>query len=168
MTSEHADRLALLHDNHAPALERFALRLCGDPVTAQDITQEALLRAWRSPAILDADDEEARRWLFTVVRHLAIDEHRRARYRHELMTADPPDTAVDDATDVLLQRWLVTDALSSLSLEHRRAVVSCYYLRRTVVEIAASEGVPAGTIKSRLHYGLKALKLALQERGAVR
>ncbi len=62
----------------------------------------------------------------------------------------------------------MAEALASLSAEHRRAVVSCYHLGRTVVETADREGVPPGTIKSRLHYALKALRLALQERGVTR
>jgi RNA polymerase sigma-70 factor (ECF subfamily) len=68
-------------------------------------------------------------------------------------------------TEPVLDAWLIADALSSLSVEHRTAVVSAYYLGQTVAEIARREDVPEGTVKSRLHYALRAMRLALQERG---
>ena len=62
----------------------------------------------------------------------------------------------------------VTDALLTLSDEHRVVVVRAYYRRQTIAEIAADLGIPPGTVKSRLHYGLRSLRLALQERGVTR
>jgi RNA polymerase sigma-70 factor (ECF subfamily) len=147
MTTESTARMRALHDAHAPALQRYALRLTGDPALAEDVVQEALLRAWRSPAILAEDDESAGR---------------------ETPTDTLPEDPVADASDAIIDRLLVAEALASLSAEHRRAVVSCYHLGRSVAETAEREGVPPGTIKSRLHYALKALRLALQERGVTR
>ncbi|OUE07501.1 RNA polymerase subunit sigma [Clavibacter michiganensis] len=168
MTTESTARMRALHDAHAPALQRYALRLTGDPALAEDVVQEALLRAWRSPAILAEDDESARRWLFTVVRNLVIDDRRSAWRGRETPTDTLPEDPVADASDAIIDRLLVAEALASLSPEHRRAVVSCYHLGRSVAETAEREGVPPGTIKSRLHYALKALRLALQERGVTR
>jgi RNA polymerase sigma-70 factor (ECF subfamily) len=153
MTTESTARMRALHDAHAPALQRYALRLTGDPALAEDVVQEALLRAWRSPAILAEDDESARRCAW------------RGR---ETPTDTLPEDPVADASDAIIDRLLVAEALASLSAEHRRAVVSCYHLGRSVAETAEREGVPPGTIKSRLHYALKALRLALQERGVTR
>jgi RNA polymerase sigma-70 factor (ECF subfamily) len=73
-----------------------------------------------------------------------------------------------DGTDELLQSWLVADALRSLSPDHRAAIVECYYGGRTVAEAASRLGVPVGTVKSRLHYGMRALRIALEERGVTR
>jgi RNA polymerase sigma-70 factor (ECF subfamily) len=53
-------------------------------------------------------------------------------------------------------------------MEHRTAIVRAYYLGQTVADIAQQEGIPEGTVKSRLHYALRALRIALQERGVVR
>ncbi|MGV0803262.1 sigma factor-like helix-turn-helix DNA-binding protein, partial [Mycolicibacterium elephantis] len=61
----------------------------------------------------------------------------------------------------------LADALKSLSAEHRTAIVRAYYLGQTVADIAEKEGIPAGTVKSRLHYALRALRDALQEKGVV-
>jgi RNA polymerase sigma-70 factor (ECF subfamily) len=65
----------------------------------------------------------------------------------------------------VLDSWLVADALVSLSPAHRAVVVGAYYGGRSVAELATELGIAPGTVKSRLHYGLRALRLALQEKG---
>ena len=165
MATDQAELLRAIHDAHGPALMRFALRLTGDYTLAEDVVQEALLRAWKKPAILEQSDESARAWLFTVVRNLVIDDRRSARHTRELVTDNLPERASVDAADALLDSWVVADALASLSIEHRTAVVSAYYLGQTVAEIARRNDLPEGTVKSRLHYALRAMKIALQERG---
>ena len=71
-------------------------------------------------------------------------------------------------TDRLFDALLIQDALATLSAEHRAVVVAAYYRGRSVAEVASELGIPAGTVKSRMHYGLRALRLALQERGVTR
>ena len=165
MATDQAELLRAIHDAHGPALLRFAMRLTGDYTLAEDVVQEALLRAWKKPAILEQSDESARAWLFTVVRNLVIDDRRSARHNRELLTDNLPESASVDGTDALLDAWVVSDALASLSIEHRTAVVSAYYLGQTVAEIARRNDLPEGTVKSRLHYALRAMRIALQERG---
>ncbi len=59
----------------------------------------------------------------------------------------------------------LSDALLSLSPDHRVAVVRAYYLGQTVADIAANEQIPEDTVKSRLHYALRELRIALRETG---
>ncbi|MFB2597524.1 sigma-70 family RNA polymerase sigma factor [Herbiconiux sp. P17] len=165
MSEDQAELLRAIHDAHGPALFRYVVRLTHDQNFAQDVVQESLLRAWRSPAILEQSDEAARAWLFTVARNLVIDDRRSARHSHEFATDEVPDRGVHDETDAVLDKWLLSDALLSLSLEHRTAIVSSYYLGQSAAEIAERENVPVGTVRSRIHYALRALRLALQERG---
>ena len=165
MPEPQAELLRALHDAHGPALFRDVVRLTGDYGGAQDVVQEALLRACKRPALLDRDDEAARAWLFTVARNIVIDDRRSARYAREISTDDLPETASADATEAVLDRWLLTDALTTLSPEHRSVLVGSYYLGRPIAEIARQEQVPEGTVKSRLHYALRAMRLALHERG---
>jgi len=169
MSDEQAELLRAIHDAHGPALYRYAVRLTRDPLLAQDVVQESLLRAWKKPAILEQGDDEARAWLFTVVRNLVIDDRRSARHNHEFATDELPEpparSAGHDATDAILDKWLLSDALLSLSVEHRTAIVRSYYLGESAGEIAEAEDVPVGTVRSRIHYALRALRLALQERG---
>lgn len=162
---EPAALLRALHDRHAPALWRYVVRLTGDDRLAEDVVQETLLRAWRRPNILREDEPAARAWLFTVARNLVIDEQRSARANRELASDEVPEQATADKTNALLDEWLVTDSLAQLSDEHRTVLVHAYYGRKSVADIAAELHIPPGTVKSRMHYGLRALKLALQERG---
>lgn len=168
MSTEQDELLQALHDVHGPALTRFVAHMTHDASFAQDVVQEALLRAWKRPEILAQSDDAARAWLFTVARNLVIDDRRSARYRREVSTDVLPETVGADETDSALDAWILSDALSSLSIQHRSAIVSAYYLGHSIAEIARQEEVPEGTIKSRLHYALRALRLSLQERGATR
>ncbi len=165
MSGKQDELLLALHDAHGPALFRYVARLTGDYAFAQDVVQEALLRAWSRPAILEQSDESARAWLFTVARNLVIDDRRSARYRRVITTDVLPEIGSPDKTESMLDAWLLSDALSSLSVEHRTAIVSAYYLGRSIAEIARHEDIPEGTVKSRLHYALRALRLSLQESG---
>lgn len=168
MSVDKASVLRELHDLHAAAIWRYAVYLTGNASNADDIVQETLLRAWRTPRILDQDPATARSWLFTVARNLVIDDARSARRRHELVIDEPPERAIEDRTDELFDTLLVGEALMSLSADHRAVVVRAYYGGRNTAELAAELGIAEGTVKSRLHYGLRALRLALQERGVSR
>ena len=70
-----------------------------------------------------------------------------------------------DEVEHTLDRVVVTDALRSLSPEHRAVLVETYYRGRSVAEAATVLGIPPGTVKSRCYYALRALGLALAERG---
>jgi RNA polymerase sigma-70 factor (ECF subfamily) len=164
-TSQREAALQGLHDRHASELWRFALRLTRDPQVAEDIVQESLLRAWRDPALGTRSESQARAWLFTVVRNLVVDRWRSAASRHEVAGIDFVEAGVGDRSGEVLDRWLIADALASVSREHRQVIAAAYYEGRTVAEIAAELRVPEGTVKSRLHYGLRSLRLVLQEKG---
>lgn len=168
MPSDDAERLGALYDAHAVPIWRYVVHLTGDRAGADDVVQETLLRAWRTPHILAEEPEATRSWMYTVARHLVVDEARSARRRREITVEDPPESAVRDATDAIFDAMLIEEALGALSDAHRDVVVRAYYRGLTVAEIADELAVPEGTVKSRLHYGLRALRLGLQERGVTR
>jgi RNA polymerase sigma-70 factor, ECF subfamily len=168
MPDEQAQLLRALHDEHGPALWRYVVWLTGDRHLAEDIVQETLLRAWRSPRILAQEPESTRSWMFTVARNLVIDEVRSARRRHEIGVAETPERVRDDGTDALFESLLIEEALATLDLEHRSVIVHAYYGGCSIAEVARRLGIPEGTVKSRLHYGLRALRLAFQEKGVTR
>jgi RNA polymerase sigma-70 factor (ECF subfamily) len=167
--SEPAALLRAVHDEHARTLLRYVLRLTrGDMPFAEDVVQESLLRLWRKPEVLEQPTDNVRAWLFTVARNVVIDDRRSARYNRELQTEYLPERSSPDAIGPAFDKWILSDALLSLSQEHRTVIVRAYYLGQAVADIAQQEQIPEGTVKSRLHYALRALRISLQERGVVR
>jgi RNA polymerase sigma-70 factor (ECF subfamily) len=160
--------LRALHEEHGADLLRYALRHTGNRQLAEDVVQETFTRAWRHPGRVAGDRGSARSWLFTVARNLIVDDLRSARHNREQTLETVPEASTSDDVDGILDRILLADALASLSPEHRVVIVDSYYLGRPVREVAERLGIPEGTVKSRLHYGLRALRVALEERGIAR
>ena len=167
VSSAEDSALRALYEQHAGPLFAYTLRLTGgDRGRAEDIVQETLLRAWRHPQALDPGRGPVRSWLFTVARNVAVDAHRARRARpSEVGDAALAVVPAVDEIEQALDRWLIADAMATLSPEHRAVLVETYYRGRSVAEAATTLGVPAGTVKSRTFYALRALRLALEERG---
>lgn len=159
------DLSRVLYDQHAEALLAYVQRLMhGDRQLAEDIVQETLLRAWRHAG--NVPPESRRPWLFVTARHLVIDAYRARRSRPAEVTTEVIEAATeDDALDAALDAVLLADALHTLSPGHRSVLFESYYEGRTARQIAVAHGIPPGTVRSRMHYALQALRLALHERG---
>lgn len=165
---DDATLLRALHDEHAAALWSFVLHLTnGDRGRAEDVVQETLFRAWRRPAVLSQQESSARGWLFTVARNIVVDGWRADRRRPTSPSDSAPEPVEPDATDRALQALVVAEAMRRLSHDHGAVLLECYFRGCTAAQAAARLGVPVGTVKSRLHYALHALRLALEEMGVV-
>lgn len=163
------DFVRRVYNAHAAALWAYAVHLTrGDRRRAEDIVQETMLRAWRTAEVFADESRSARPWLYAVAKRIAIDQWRAQSARPEVVTDSPPEHARRDETDDALQGWLVADALARLSAQHRDVLVACFYEGRPVADAARRLGIPEGTVKSRSHYALRALRLALQEVGVLR
>ncbi len=163
--------MRVLYDEHAAALWRYAVRLTGDRARAEDVVQETLLRAWQHPEVTGDSERSARAWLFTVARNMVIDERRSPRFRRESargQSVDEFERAGADEVNAALDRLLLGDALAQLSGDHHAVIRRAYYLGWTTAQIAEDLGVAEGTVKSRLHYAVRALRLTLQEMGVTR
>jgi len=160
-----------LYDEHAAVLWRYALRLTGDPSQSEDVVQETLLRAWQHPEVIGDTQRSARAWLFTVARNLIIDDRRSARFRNVVGSTDEsgaPEQSTPDEVNAALDRLLIADAMAQLSGEHRAVIERSYYRGWTTAQIATDLQIAEGTVKSRLHYAVRALRLTLQELGVTR
>lgn len=163
------DGIRAAYAEHGAELYRFALRQLDDEGAARDVVQETFVRAWRAADRFDPSLASLRVWLFAIARNLVIDESRRKAARPatpqppELLTELGPIT--DDADDKAVLSWLVEEALQRIRPEARSALVETYLRGRPYDEVAAEQGVPVGTLRSRVFYGLKALRLAMDEMG---
>ncbi|MFE6844780.1 sigma-70 family RNA polymerase sigma factor [Streptomyces sp. NPDC057686] len=159
--------LRALYERHGYVLVRFAARLLGgDWHRAEDVLQEAAIRAWQHASELDPSAEALRPWLFAVVRDLVIDGYRVRRAR-------PPEAdeeglgrlPVPDGVDRALTTQVVVDAMRDLAPFQREVLLHMYYMGRSVSQTARVLGVPPGTVKSRTHYAMRALREGLSSRG---
>lgn len=166
MTRTGDGNAALVHtvySEHGRAMLAYATRLLGDRAAAEDVVQEALIRAWRNPDVLTNGKGSTRGWLLTVVRNLVIDRVR-ARAVRPAEVAEDPDAqpAQRDHADLVAASVSVRAALAAVSEEHRVVIEQLYLQGRSLNEAAQALGVPIGTVKSRSFYALRALRAAMQ------
>ncbi|MGW7004469.1 sigma-70 family RNA polymerase sigma factor [Streptomyces sp. NPDC054933] len=156
-----------LYRDHAGPLMAYVLRLvAGDRYLAEDVVQETLLRAWRNASQLDPGARSLRPWLVTVARRVVIDAHRgRLARPAESGPADLEQVPADDELDRALRMMTISDALDDLTPAHRQVLVETYFKGRDTNETARVLGVPPGTVRSRIFYALRSLRIALEERG---
>jgi RNA polymerase sigma-70 factor (ECF subfamily) len=139
---------------------RLARAILLDDGEAEDAVQEASLSAWRrqrslrDPARFDA-------WFDRILVNQCRDQLRKRRRAVQLASppvgfeavTEQPDTGTDAELD---------QALAALDVDHRVVVVMRYWQDRTIDDIAARLGIPAGTVKSRLHNAMKSLRTSLE------
>lgn len=131
----------------------YVFLLTGDLAEAQDVVQEAYMRAWQHWSTIHGyDDPEA--WMRTVASRIAVSRWRRIRGRARAYLRHG---AADPAPAPSLNTVAVVEALRRLPAEQRVAIAMHYLLGMPVVDVARETGAPVGTVKARLHRGRTAL-----------
>jgi RNA polymerase sigma-70 factor (ECF subfamily) len=143
-------------------LDRAARLILRDPELARDAVQEALIRAWRDlPGLRDPERFDA--WLHRLTVNACLDLARRRRRRVIEVELDPIDgPAVNDVSGVLADREVVDAAMRRLDERSRAIVVLHYFLGMPLTDVAATLGVPIGTVKSRLHRALGEMRVSVE------
>lgn len=170
------DLVARLFREHGSAMTGYAMRLTGDHQAAEDLVQEALVRAWRHHDELTDDRGSVKGWLFAVVRNLAYDRARHLARRPAEVETDPlvhgnisgAAAGSNDPAQGVVDTMVVRQALATLSDEHREVLRLLQFDGLSVAEAAERLGVPPGTVKSRTYYAMRMLRLAYSELGGTR
>ncbi len=148
---------------HAGELYGFATRSLGDTGLAEEAVQETFLRAWRAGKRFDPQIGSLRTWLFAILRNVVIDLGR-ARAARPSVAESQTEPSVEPFEQTLLA-WQVEEAMRRIGDQHRRILVETYYRGRPYGEVAEELGIPVGTVKSRVYYALRALRITLEEIG---
>jgi RNA polymerase sigma-70 factor (ECF subfamily) len=147
----------------------LALTVVGSPALAEEVAQEAFVKAWRHASTYDERRGRVATWLLTITRNTAIDS---VRYRREApVDPDVLTRVLVDGRDVRpapAEAWVtaeqVREALRTLPLEQSRPVVLMTFYGFTANEIAERYGIPVGTVKTRVRRGLGVLRERLGAR----
>lgn len=147
-------------------VHHLAMSVLQDHDLASDVAQEVFIRAWKAAATYDAQRASALTWLLRITRNAAIDAARKHRSRptedHELeQLLHAREPAAELVHDAALDRLAGQQALHSLSASspgQARAVALSVLAGRTAAEVAAHEGIPLGTAKTRIRTGLRRLR----------
>jgi RNA polymerase sigma-70 factor (ECF subfamily) len=159
MHGDH-DAFAALVSGATNRLYALACLILRDADRAEDATQDALVRAWRElPRLRDADRFDA--WLRRLVVNACYDEARRVRRRAEVSLISVGERSVVDSASAMAETDRVERAFRRLPLDQRTVLVLQHYLDLSHVEIAETLGIPLGTVKSRLRYGVAAMRAEL-------
>lgn len=146
-----------------------AFAVLGDRARADEVAQEAFLRAWRHGSTFDARRGSVASWLLVIARNVAIDALRVQRLRPTEhlgameLRIESPDPDPERAADAAGVRARVVAALRLLPAEQRRAVVLASLAGRTAREVAELDGIPLGTAKTRIRTGLRRLRVVLDD-----
>ena len=164
LTADEA--FAALTRRHVDGAFRLTWAILGSTADAEDAVQDAFSLAWRKRSSL-RDPDRFFAWFTRILVNVCRERLRaqtRSRVREVAVAADPGigDRPGAPGPDIVL-RGAIGDALAGLDPDHRIVVVLRYWADLTVDEIADRVGVPAGTVKSRLHYALRALAPSLED-----
>ena len=165
--NDEAAAVALVRRFQGPVFG-LAVSITRDRALAEDVAQEAFLRAWRAAGSYDARRGSVLTWLLTITRNLAIDAIRARRSSPvesselELLVATTLRGAQPDGTGGRVESLAAAERLGQLPADQARAVVLSVIGGRTAAEVAEYEGIPLGTAKTRIRSGLRRMRQALE------
>jgi RNA polymerase sigma-70 factor (ECF subfamily) len=170
--------VAALYDRYGSLVFSLGLRMLGNREAAEELVQEAFLRAWRQIATYQPSLGRVSNWLLGIARNLAIDEMRRRGARPQTVSNDESDDQItqlaasrdeDPAEQVQASARSaeIRRALDALPPAQREVMELAYYGGLTQSEIAARLGDPLGTVKTRMRLATQKLRDLLRETNQV-
>jgi len=155
----------VLYDRYASRVHGLALRMLGESMAAEEVTQDTFLKLWTRAGSFSPRKGSLLAWLMTIARRTALDRIRLENRRPEFGSpVDPEDawlTLPDPQSDGAEARWRSLHfALLELPAEQRQVIELAYYHGMSQSQIAEYLGIPLGTIKTRLRLGMEKLRQA--------
>ncbi len=163
------EAVRVLYSRFSRPVYSLGMRLLGTPESSEELTQDVFLMAWRKASRFDPARGRLSTWLMAIAHNLAVD-----RLRHDRGAAQPPLVLVDelpepreamDEDETALNRETARRAMASLSPSERKLLSLAYFHGWTAREIALADGVPLGTVKTRLRTALIRLRRSQVKEG---
>ena len=158
------EAIRVLYARFGRAIYTMGTRLLGSNEGAEELTQDVFLAAWRKGNRFDSSRGRLSTWLMAIAHNMAVDRlrHERGAARPSLVFMDElPEPPAVNEEDALVDRDRARRALAGLPPAERRLLSQAYFYGWTAREIAEAEGIPLGTVKTRLRTGMQSLRRAL-------
>lgn len=159
----------ILYRRYGPSVYGVSLRILRQPFLAQEVAHDTFLALWNAPDTYDPSRGPFRAYLLSLAHHRAVDAVRREeRLRERERRANPHPAPVEDQMESIVEevdladrRRQVREALRALPEDQRRLLELMYFEGRTQTTIAEAEGIPLGTVKSRVFAAMRRLRETL-------
>ena len=169
--AQHRDReaFARLFTHFAPRVKRYLMLAGSNDFQAEELTQETFAIVWRKADLFDPARAGVTTWLFTIARNVSVDLHRKRANRDVLehdvdfdsIEAEQP--TLDEQLDATRREQWLGAALAQLSPDQLAVIRMAYAGDESQSQIAASLGLPLGTVKSRVRAALTLLRRLLED-----
>ena len=162
--------IALLYDQYAPTLYGIVLRIVQTPETAEDVIQEAFVKAWQNSRHYNQEKGTLFTWLLNIARNTAIDKTRLAGVRQRNQT-QPIDEALCNtaglSSSFTIEHIGLENMVNELDEKHRIIIDMIYFQGYTHTEVTEQLNIPLGTVKTRLRIALRELRKFFVEQKVV-
>jgi RNA polymerase sigma-70 factor, ECF subfamily len=159
-----ADAFAALYDRHCRLAYSVAHKLTGEKQAAEDLTQDAFIKVWRSADGYRPERGSVRTWILSVVRNRGIDQLRAKATRRRMQEKVEASALRSEPSEAFAQLWhearlgRVREALDTLPHFQQQVLELAHFSDLTHKEIAERLGLPPGTVKGRIRLGLDKLR----------
>jgi RNA polymerase sigma-70 factor, ECF subfamily len=169
-----SEALSELYDRYSRLVYSLALHTLGDPVTAEEVTQDVFFRVWEKASTYRSDQAKVSTWLVSITRNRAIDMLRRRGIRaegHSIAWEEQNDASLartnsrtpEEVASQAIQGQEIRDAIARLPADQQRVLALAFFSGLSHSEIAAQLGEPLGTVKTRIRMAMQKLRSWLEE-----
>jgi RNA polymerase sigma-70 factor (ECF subfamily) len=155
------EAVRILYARFGRSVYTLGRRLLGSNDAAEELTQDVFLAAWRKAGRFDANRGRLSTWLMAITHNMGVDRLRHDRGAAQpslILVEDVPETESPDEEALFIERDRARRAMACLSLAERQLLSEAYFYGWTAREIAEADGIPLGTVKTRLRSALIKLR----------